>query len=370
MVLTYDVGSIPFLGDFERFIKGSKAHPLIGLLGHTDPSADRGYFEDKVVEGFVDKVRAGISAPNYPQFRDMNEMFLNQIDGIVKTANGYNVSDRPILSRKNLEIPEVSVIKERAREVYEMVGGPFTLKVCVTGPYTLASMFVYRRSQLFAELGDIITKFVESNVFSGKFCRVALVAVDEPVFGLADDSILDYGCGGREALLKAWETIFHEIKSNGAQSIIHLHISTNDLFWQIKSLDIIESHVGDPIYSSPKTKGKLEESDKLLKASVCVTDFDGLIKNAEMYRGVVNEGMISQKIADVWTRIRKGEVDPTTFLESTDLILNRLRKIVQQYGERVPYAGPECGMSSFPTYGSAIECLRRVSEATKLLAGL
>jgi len=44
----------------------------------------------------------------------------------------------------------------------------------------------------------------------------------------------------------------------------------------------------------------------------------------------------------------------------------RLIDVVERFGpERVIYAGPECGLGSFPTYASAVEYLRRVSEAAK-----
>jgi len=35
------------------------------------------------------KILAGIDVPNYPQFRDMNEMFLQIIDGIERIREGY-----------------------------------------------------------------------------------------------------------------------------------------------------------------------------------------------------------------------------------------------------------------------------------------
>jgi len=41
----------------------------------------------------------------------------------------------------------------------------------------------------------------------------------------------------------------------------------------------------------------------------------------------------------------------------------RLRRAVERFGERVAYAGPECGLRGFPTYESALECLRRVARA-------
>lgn len=367
MVLTCDVGSIPFSGEFERFIKGSRTHPLLELLNSESYAAEKRYFEDKVTEGFVDKIKAGISVPNYPQFRDMNEMFLSSVDGILKTGDGYKVADRLYLTEERSIIQEVAVLREKAQEISVRVGCPFSVKICVTGPYSLASLFAGRESELFLDLGGIVSKFVTSNVFSGKFGRVTLVAVDEPVFGLVDDPLLDYGRGGREDLLKAWETIFRETKVRGLQSIIHLHSTVDSLFWQVKSLDIVESHVNDPLYTSSKTKEYLEKSDKFLKASVCVTDFDSLIRNLEMSRGVTDEAEISQRVADTWTRIRKGGIDPAIFLESEDVILNRLKRIVHQYGERVSYAGPECGLRSFPTYDSAMDCLRRVAHASQQL---
>ncbi|MFH0749028.1 MAG: hypothetical protein V1915_03830 [Candidatus Bathyarchaeota archaeon] len=366
MVGSYDVGSMPFQGDFARFVDGSRTDSILGLLNNIGSSDNRRFFENKVINVFVDKIKVGVSIPNYPQFRDMSEMFLQSLKGIVKTGNGYRIIDKISCSEKELEIPEVGILNERAREISERLGAPFNVKICVTGPYTLASQFVDKKSQLFIQLGEMIAKIIEKNVVNGKFCSVALVAVDEPVLGLLDDSTLDYGCSGREDLLKAWEIIFHKIKSRNIQSIIHLHNTTNDLFWQVPSLDIIESHVEDALYSSPRIKKKLEESDKFLKASICVTDFDNLIQRIERSRGNTDEAMINQRIAEIWTLIKTGKINPTTFLEQTEVLSNRLKKIVRRYGERVAFAGPECGLRSFPTYGSAIECLRRVCEAVKM----
>ena len=42
----------------------------------------------------------------------------------------------------------------------------------------------------------------------------------------------------------------------------------------------------------------------------------------------------------------------------------RLSRTIERFGlERVLYAGPECGLKTFPRYENAIENLRRVSEA-------
>jgi methionine synthase II (cobalamin-independent) len=77
---------------------------------------------------------------------------------------------------------------------------------------------------------------------------------------------------------------------------------------------------------------------------------------------------VNEKIAEAWTDIASRKTDPKIFLENIDIVKERLTEIVSRFGiERVPYAGPECGLKSFPTYESALECLRRASNATKNL---
>lgn len=360
------MGSLPFTGDFAKFSSGVKVTSFAEFLHPAKYSSDKQYFEDRVKDGFLDKVRAGIDVPNYPQFRDMNEMFLDSITGIEKAGEGYVVKGVPSVRRERLLIPEVVVLKERSRELSEEIGKPLKIRICVTGPYTLSSLFSHRGTELFVLLGDVVTQFVESNIFNNRFGGVVLVAVDEPVLGFLDDPLLDYGSGGREALLKVWEQIFHKAKAKNVQSCIHLHNTSNELFWQVKHLDIVESHVNDPLYTSPETLTFLEREDKFLKASIAVTDFDNLILNSLLTLRGVNETVLNQRVADTWTDIRKGRRDPMDFLESVESIAGRFRRIVKQFGEnRVPYAGPECGLRSFPTYSSAVECLKRTALAVK-----
>ena len=75
---------------------------------------------------------------------------------------------------------------------------------------------------------------------------------------------------------------------------------------------------------------------------------------------------INEKIAEAWTSITNRETDPEIFLENRDTMKKRLVEIVNRFGvERVPFAGPECGLKSFPTYECALESLRRVSSTVK-----
>ena len=116
-----------------------------------------------------------------------------------------------------------------------------------------------------------------------------------------------------------------------------------------------------------KTKQLLDSTDKNLTASICTNDFDKLIKQKiQESQKQVNALTIGDQVAEAWKDIKSGKTKPETFLDSVRQMKNRLTKIIENFGaERVPYAGPECGLKGFPTYNCAIECLKRVSEASK-----
>jgi len=357
-----DAGSFPFIGGVEKFLEGATR---FGLYSADDSVK---FFEKRVIDCFLDKLGAGIDVPNYPQFRDMNEMFLAMMDGVEKAKGGYLETKIPFVKADRSHIPEVMVIKKNSQRIYEKKGEPFEVKVCVTGPYTLSSLFLHRDNKIFSRLGNTISQIVENNVFSEKHGKVSLLAVDEPVFGLQDDPLIDFGSEGRENLRKAWESIFHKAKSKNAQTLLHLHNTSDELFWETKSLDIIDSHVDDPLYNMKKTTERLESTDKFLKASITIADFDILIKKriTTTSRQKMTEIAINEGIAEAWTGITSRKTDPEIFLEKPDIMKKRLVEIVDRFGvERVPYAGPECGLKSFPTYECALKCLRRVSSVVK-----
>jgi 5-methyltetrahydropteroyltriglutamate--homocysteine methyltransferase len=363
MIKSCDVGSLPSIDNEGTFLEGAE---------HSQLSANKTvrYFEKKVTGALLDKVASGIDVPNYPQFRDMSQMFLEMIDGVEKTKEGYMETGVLSLKAGKSLIPEISAIKKSSQKIYQKTGGPFKLRVCVTGPYTISALFVYRDSGIFTRLGVVISQIIEDNVFSGKYGGVVLVAVDEPTFGLLDDPLIDHGSEGRENLRKAWDSIFQKASSKGMQTCLHLHNTADRLFWDTESLNIIESHVNDPLYNTEKTRELLESTDKSLKASICITDFDRLIRNKVVAdsKQKLNKLSVNQRIAQVWKDIANNKLDPKIFLEDQKIMRKRLIKIIEKFGsERVPYAGPECGLRSFPTYESALECLRRVSKTIKKL---
>ncbi|NIP67060.1 hypothetical protein GWN63_03265 [Candidatus Bathyarchaeota archaeon] len=361
MIRSCDVGSLPLLGDEERFLEGATA-----IQGSAEEAVR--YFEEKVAEGLLHKVEAGIDVPSYPQFRDMNRMFLEMMQGVEKTEEGYMETDFLSLKAGKTDIPEISAIREKIPDIHATVGEPLQLRVCITGPYTLSWLFIHRDGGIFKRLGEVVSRLVDNNFLRGAHGRVVIVAVDEPTFGLLDDPLIDPGSEGRENLRRAWQTILQKAHSRGSQTCLHLHNTADRLFWEVESLDIIESHAEDPLYERERTRGLLESTDKFLKASISITDFDRLIRDRIVADSEqeLNELLLNQRVAEIWKNLASGQLKPETFLEDQDLMQRRLTRAIEEFGaERVPYAGPECGLRSFPTYRSAIECLKRVSKVVK-----
>jgi len=363
MIKSYDVGSIPLRIDYKNILKGAKvSQTLIPLLKRNDECDAFNLFRDEVVSVFIEKLKAGINTPNYPQFRDMNEMFFELINGWQKTKTGYVLIGK-LNARLSVTIPEVDVIKHNSSLIADSVPiDSFKLKVCVTGPYTLSSFFMNRNPKLFDELGTSLSKILSTSIFKKRRGEVSMIFIDEPLLGFFNDPLIDHGSLGRRALLDSWENICRVASTNNIESGIHLHNTNENLFWEVEDLNIVESHVDDPLYESESTLSHLSETGKKLKASIAITDFDKLIANK--IKNIEQTINLHERIGEEWSKIRRKEVNPKTFLEDQKTITSRLKKIIKRFGkEYVLYAGPECGLQSYPSYECAIECLKRVSKA-------
>lgn len=354
-----DIGSMPSRIDTDIIRSGArKANSLIPFLGVSNE--DYVDFEEAVVSSFIDKLNVGVDVPNYPQFRDMNEMYFELMEGIERFDGALHVVDG-IKAKQGAAIPETEAIRREAREIKSSSGrDKVHIKVCVTGPYTLASFFQFKTPSLYLELAGAISDILEASLFKNGSAEIAHLSVDEPVLGFMNDPLLDYGSDGREALRKAWDKVLYVAKSHGADTSMHLHDTSENLFWDAEYLDIVASHVGDPLYTQESVKERLEETDKRLWAAIGVTQFDTLIENYYVAQGFT--GNIPEKIGEVWTGLRKATVDPYLFLEGTGLMRKRLDKVSKFFGkERIACVSPECGLNSFPEYDVALECLERAS---------
>ncbi len=361
MIGSYDVGSLPLRAEASKICEGARRSlTLLPMLGLAEGDAVE-VFEEEVVGAFANKLRMGLDVPNYPQFRDMNEMFFELIRGIEKSEAGYTILRTPS-AKPGASIPEIDALKRNASRIRDIAGvDRVKVKACVTGPYTLASFFQAKSPRLFEDLGNALATIVSRTIFSNRHGELALLCIDEPVLGFLNDPLLDYGSDGRESLRRAWDDICLAAASKGIKTSMHLHDTSDDLFWDVEHLGIVESHVRDPLYAQEATKRRLEEKDKLLKASIAVALFDDLIEAHLRQEGF--EGDVQQRTGDIWTEMRRGSANPFEFIDEPALLMKRLRSVVERFGaERVPYAGPECGLGGWPTYESAMECLRRVAR--------
>jgi 5-methyltetrahydropteroyltriglutamate--homocysteine methyltransferase len=359
-MISSDIGSVPSIISNEIIWSGARATsgllPLLGV-GNQDYES----FKNEVITSFAGKLNAGVEIPNYPQLRDMNEMFFAMMEGISNNG-GSLIAQGPIKSKKGASIPETEIIKREALQIKtETMLDHLMVKACVTGPYTLASFFQYKGPSLYEELGNSIAAILHESLFKNSNAELCHVSIDEPVLGFMNDPLLDYGSDGRESLRKAWEKIAYTGASHGLDVSMHLHNTSENLFWEVEHLGIIASHVDDPIYTQESTKKRLDETDKLLWAAVTITQYDTLIQNH--YTSMGYAGNMPEKIGETWTALRNGDIDPYLFLEQRNLMRKRLKKITNYFGvERIAYGSPECGLNSFPEYGVAVECLRRVSD--------
>jgi len=316
------------------------------------------------VGGLIDKLRAGLDIPNFPQFRDMNEMFLKLLRDLRREGETY--FSHGISARPGSSIPEVEVIKRHISLILDEAGIDYLrLKLCVTGPYTLSLQFRYRDGELMEELAGALSDIVKASVFRVRRGETTLLAVDEPAFALLDDPLLDQGSEGRESLLRAWERLFASASSRGLETILHLHDTSDTLYLEDDHLDIVESHVDDPLYRDERMMSRVLEAGKRVKASISRSDFDALI--SQRLNIPVGSEEAPRRIGEIWSEMRRGRLRAVDFLEDVELMERRLRFIVERFGvENVPYAGSECGLKGFPDCDSALEVLRRISEVSKL----
>ena len=358
-MLSSDIGSLPARIETDIIRSGArKANSLLPYLGVSNE--DYVDFEEAVVSSFIDKLKVGVDVPNYPQFRDMNEMFFDLMEGIEKHDGALHTVNG-IRAKSSSAIPETEALRREARSIKEFTGlDKVRIKVCVTGPYTLASFFQFKTPGLYLELANALADILDASLFRNGSAGITHLSVDEPVLGFMNDPMLDYGSDGREALRKAWNKVLYVAKSKGLDTSMHLHDTSENLFWDTEHLDVLASHVGDPLYSQESVKKRLEETDKRLWAPIGVTQFDTLIENYYKAQGFT--GNIPEKIGEVWTGMRKATIDPCLFLEDAGIMRKRLDKIAEFFGEeRIAYVSPECGLNSFPEYEVAMDCLEAAS---------
>ncbi|MEM2546897.1 MAG: hypothetical protein QXM37_04620 [Candidatus Bathyarchaeia archaeon] len=337
-VLLDDIGSFPLPQHIERK-KFDEAYRLAreqiinGKSLKENTFLLRNFYE-VVADSFLKKLKTGLDVVNYPQHYDIHRQFAEPIRKAMEKGT-Y------IVEEKDSIIPEVHVINEEAKRIYESLGKKIALRVCVTGPLELYLKEVgttLYKDVLFM-FAETVKRFAKNSVLNSKYVRTEVVSLDEPSLGFheisADMDIIV------EVLEKA-------LNFNGdVQKHIHMHSPARIMdILAVRNLHVVSiEYAASPHSLECISKGILEKMDKFIRVGISRTDIDSII--AELYEKGITKPETEQLVEDEKT-IRK-----------------RFEKAVEKFGERMAFTGPDCGLGGWPTQEAAQLLLERTVRAVK-----
>jgi len=291
-------------------------------------------FCEVTVNSFRAKIQTGLDIVNTPWHYNG----IRQVSDVVHRAMSKGTF---IVEEKEAFFPEVRVIQEQAKRLYEEFGKKIQLRVCMFGPMEqyLAEMGTQYFSDVLDGYAETIRRFAKNSIINNKYIETKVISIDEPSFGLRN-------------IMVPTPDAFHQVLKRafdfqGVTKQIHLHSTTgiHDLLG-IKELDVLSfEYAASPKNIDTVPKRMLEQADKQIRVGISRTDIDTIY--AEL-----NEQGISK---------------PSTeqLLGSKDTIQKRYRAAKEKYGEIMTFTGPDCGLGSWPNQDVAKELLRRTVEAIK-----
>lgn len=334
MILFDDIGSFPLPEGINREWVEQAAK-------NNDPK-----LPDILKDAMQQKIDAGVDVPTYPQFRDMNRMFLDII-------NDESSHEEPLIVRKDrARIMELSAIEEVGDRYAGKTGEKLNIRLCVTGPIELyLKQFggtAYK--DVLNAFSTSIDRFISNSIENAKKLQISVISIDEPSIGI-NPQIMFNDSDMIEALTIA-------TKSSGLNKIdteIHLHSPLHyKLICRVPSISIIGvESAANPSYLDLIDKKDLEDYDKFLRIGVARTDIFGMA-------AVLNE----KYNTNVWKEPAKLD-EITAQMETPQIIEKRLRIAYSIFGNRIKYAGPDCGLGSWPSQELAFNLLKNTGAGIK-----
>ena len=290
-------------------------------------------FYQVIMDSFRKKLNTGLDVVNYPQHYDMHKQFTD----VIHTAMDKGTY---VVDEKEAVIPEVHVIKEESKRLYEETGGKVSLRVCVTGPLELylKEIGTTPYKDVLFMFAETVRLFAKNSILNSKYVKTEVIALDEPSFGFQDVT------ADRDMILDVLEKAFD---FEGVIKHVHLHSPSRvrDIL-DVRNLDVLSfEYAASPKNIESVSKNMLESADKQIRVGISRTDVDSII--AELYD--------------------KGIVKPTAeqLVESEDAIRKRFSVAKEKYGEVMTFAGPDCGLGGWSTQETAQLLLRRTVDAVK-----
>ncbi|CAG0968979.1 MAG: methionine synthase [Candidatus Methanoperedens sp.] len=334
MILFDDIGSFPLP-------KGINREWVEQAQKNNDPK-----LPNILKDAMQQKIDAGVDVPTYPQFRDMNQMFLEII-------NDESAQEEPlIVSKERARIMELSAIEEVGAQYLKKIGKKLNIRLCVTGPIELyLKQFggtAYK--DVLNAFATSIDRFISNSIDNAKQFRIAVISIDEPSIGI-NPQIMFNDSDMIEALTFATRTS----GLNKIDTEIHLHSPLHyKLVCRVPSIGIIGvESAANPSYLDLIDKKDLEDFDKFLRIGVARTDIFGMA-------AVLNE----KYNTNVWKEPAKLD-EITIQMETPRIIAKRLQKAYDIFGDRIKYAGPDCGLGSWPSQELASNLLKNTGAGIK-----
>ena len=334
MILFDDIGSYPLP-------EGVKKDWVVSAVGTGDPR-----FLEILKDAMWQKINAGIDVPTYPQFQDMNQQFLQII-------NDESRTEEPLLVRKDrARIMELDALEDVGAQYQKKNGRKLNVRICVTGPVELylKQFGGTAYTDILNTFAASIDRFISNSIENAKQFKIAAVSIDEPSIGINPQIMFS-----DSDLIEALEKTAKSSASHNIDTEIHLHSPLHyKLVCKVPSIGIIGvESAANPSYLDLIDKKDLEDYDKFLRIGVARTDIFSMA-------AVLNE----KYGINVWKEPAKLE-EITTAMETPQVIEKRLEKAHAIFGERIRYAGPDCGLGSWPAQKLAFNLLMNTGTGIK-----
>jgi 5-methyltetrahydropteroyltriglutamate--homocysteine methyltransferase len=334
MILFDDIGSYPLPKDIDKSW-------IAGAIKKGDP----GSF-NIIRNAMRQKIEAGVDVPTYPQFQDMTQQFLQII-------NDDSLAEEPMLVRRDkARIKELEALEDVGAEYYKKTGRILDVRICVTGPVEL-----YLKQFGGAAYKDVLNafatsvdRFIGNSMDNAKQFRITTVSIDEPSIGINPQIMFS-----DSDLIEALEIAAKTAASHKIDTEIHLHSPLHyKLICRVPSIGIIGvESAANPSYLDLIDKNDLDEYDKFLRVGVARTDIFNMAAALNEKYGT-----------NVWKEPSRLE-EIVSGMEMPHIIEKRLEKIYGLFGERIKYAGPDCGLGSWPTQELASSLLKNTNMGIK-----
>jgi 5-methyltetrahydropteroyltriglutamate--homocysteine methyltransferase len=296
-------------------------------------------------DAFQQKIDAGVEVPNYPQYQD--------IFTFLKVIRDPNCCDNPFeVKLECAKIGELEAIEKVAKAYKEKFGETLKVRICVTGPTELylREFGGTQYADIYSLFAKSVNKLVRNSMKSAKNFKIATVSIDEPSIGLNPELAFD-----ENDIISALTDASKSGSKWGADVQIHLH---SPLYYNVAcetpTINVIGvESAGTPSYLELIDKKVLESTDSFLRLGIARTDIFTLA-------GILNE----RYCTNVW-KDQQYLSKIVTDLETPAIITKRLRLAHRRFGNLVKYAGPDCGLGSWPNQKIAFILLSNVAQGIR-----